>query len=144
MRDFLTRWRSFDRAAHVLMLNQFGINLGFYLLMPYLAGYLAGPLGLAAWAIGLVLGVRNFSQQGMFIVGGTLADRIGYTVTYTGGSTTNVQRDRGSRSRLLAANAAAQEFYAEALQSAEAAPARQYLIERNFDADAAATAVLAG
>jgi DNA primase len=66
-----------------------------------------------------------------------LADRIGYTVTYTGGSTTNVQRDRGSRSRLIAANAAAQEFYAEALQSEEAAPARQYLIERNFDAEAA-------
>jgi len=66
-----------------------------------------------------------------------IADRIGYTVTYTGASTTNVQRDRGSRSRLVAANAAAQEFYAEALQSAEAAPARQYLIERNFDAEAA-------
>ncbi|MEV5652613.1 MFS transporter [Nocardia sp. NPDC052254] len=60
------------------MINQFGINLGFYLLMPYLAGYLAGPLGLAAWAVGLVLGVRNFSQQGMFLVGGTLADRLGY------------------------------------------------------------------
>jgi DNA primase len=67
-----------------------------------------------------------------------LADRIGYTVTYTGSSTTNVQRDRGSRSRLIAANAAAQEFYAEALKSAEAATARQYLVERNFDADAAA------
>lgn len=67
-----------------------------------------------------------------------LADRIGYTVTYTGASATNVQRDRGSRSRLIAANAAAQEFYAEALQSAEAAPARQYLMERNFDAEAAA------
>ncbi|GJF09003.1 DNA primase [Mycolicibacterium cyprinidarum] len=67
-----------------------------------------------------------------------LADRVGYTVTYTGGSTTNVQRDRGSRSRLLAANAAAQEFYAAALQSDEAAQARQYLTERNFDAAAAA------
>jgi DNA primase len=66
-----------------------------------------------------------------------LADRMGYTVTYTGGSTTNVQRDRGSRSRLIAANAAAQEFYAEALQSAEAAAARQYLLERNFDVEAA-------
>jgi MFS family permease len=64
--------------SRLLMINQFGINLGFYMLMPYLAGYLAGPLALAAWAIGLVLGVRNFSQQGMFIVGGTLADRIGY------------------------------------------------------------------
>lgn len=60
------------------MINQFGINLGFYMLMPYLAGYLAGPMGLAAWAVGLVLGVRNFSQQGMFIVGGSLADRLGY------------------------------------------------------------------
>ena len=67
-----------------------------------------------------------------------LADRVGYTVTYTGSSTTNVQRDRSSRSRLLAANAAAQEFYAAALQSEEAAPARQYLTERNFDAEAAA------
>nr|WP_280365325.1 MFS transporter [Nocardia wallacei] len=60
------------------MINQFGINLGFYMLMPYLAGYLAGPLGLAGWAVGLVLGVRNFSQQGMFLIGGTLADRLGY------------------------------------------------------------------
>src|ERR1700732_1484025 len=67
-----------------------------------------------------------------------LADRVGYTVTYTGAAATNVQRDRGSRSRLLGANAAAQEFYAAALQSEEAAPARQYLLERNFDAQAAA------
>jgi DNA primase len=67
-----------------------------------------------------------------------LADRVGYTVTYTGASATNVQRDRGSRSRLLAANAAAQEFYAAALQSEEAAPARQYLFDRNFDTAAAA------
>lgn len=71
-------FRSFGWPSRLLMINQFGINLGFYMLMPYLAGYLAGPLGLAAWAVGLVLGVRNFSQQGMFIVGGTLADRLGY------------------------------------------------------------------
>lgn len=67
-----------------------------------------------------------------------LADRIGYTVTYTGSSTANVQRDRGSRSRLLAANTAAQEFYAAALRSEDAAAARQYLLDRNFDGDAAA------
>ncbi|MGH3532886.1 MAG: DNA primase [Mycobacterium sp.] len=65
-----------------------------------------------------------------------LADRIGYTISYTGAAT-SVQRDRGSRSRLFAANAAAITFYAEALESAEATPARQYLTERNFDADAA-------
>ncbi|OBJ70662.1 MFS transporter [Mycobacterium sp. 1274756.6] len=76
--SFVAQFRSFDLPSRVLMINQFGINVGFYMLMPYLAGYLAGPLGLAAWAVGLVLGVRNFSQQGMFIIGGTLADRLGY------------------------------------------------------------------
>lgn len=75
---FFVQFRSFAWPSRMLMINQFGINVGFYMLMPYLAGYLAGPLGLAAWAVGLVLGVRNFSQQGMFIVGGTLADRLGY------------------------------------------------------------------
>ncbi|ORB10773.1 DNA primase [Mycobacterium noviomagense] len=65
-----------------------------------------------------------------------LADRIGYTITYTGAAT-SVQRDRGTRSRLVAANAAAVAFYADALESDEAGPARQYLQERNFDADAA-------
>jgi len=74
----LRTFAGFDTPARLLMINQFGINLGFYMLMPYLAGYLSGPLGLAAWAVGLVLGVRNFSQQGMFLIGGTLADRLGY------------------------------------------------------------------
>lgn len=76
--SFIAQFRTFGWPSRLLMVNQFGINLGFYMLIPYLAGYLAGPLGLAAWAVGLVLGVRNFSQQGMFIVGGTLADRLGY------------------------------------------------------------------
>ncbi|MCB0928704.1 MAG: DNA primase [Mycobacterium sp.] len=66
-----------------------------------------------------------------------LADRVGHTISYTGASATNVQRDRGSRSRLIAANAAAAEFYAGELGSDEAATARKYLTERNFDAAAA-------
>ncbi|QUR68188.1 DNA primase [Mycobacterium spongiae] len=65
-----------------------------------------------------------------------LADRVGHTISYTGPAT-SVQRDRGSRSRLLAATSAAAAFYAEALESDEAAAARQYLTERNFDAGAA-------
>ncbi|HZC90279.1 MAG TPA: DNA primase [Mycobacterium sp.] len=65
-----------------------------------------------------------------------LADRIGHTISYTGAAT-SVQRDRGSRSRLLAANAEALAFYASALESPEAQPARKYLTERNFEADAA-------
>src|SRR6201996_237132 len=65
-----------------------------------------------------------------------LADRIGHTITYSGPAT-SVQRDRGSRSRLVAANAAAAEFYAEALESDEAAPAPKYLPEGNLDAQPA-------
>lgn len=67
-----------SRAARLLMVNQLTINIGFYMLMPYLAGYLTGDLGLAVWLAGLILGVRNLCQQGLFLVGGGLADRIGY------------------------------------------------------------------
>ncbi|WP_101790658.1 MFS transporter [Nonomuraea indica] len=72
------RFRSFDRAVQLLMLNQLAINVGFYMLMPYLAGHLSQGLGMAAWAVGLVLGTRNLSQQGLFLFGGTIADRFGY------------------------------------------------------------------
>ncbi|MEV0254201.1 MFS transporter [Streptomyces sp. NPDC050732] len=78
MKATLTQFRSYDRSVRLLLTNQFTINLGFYMLMPYLAQHLSGTLGLAGWLVGLVLGVRNFSQQGMFLVGGTLADRFGY------------------------------------------------------------------
>jgi MFS family permease len=72
------QFRSFDRPIQILQINQVGINLGFYMLMPYLAQHLAADVGLAAWTIGLILGLRNMSQQGMFLIGGTLADRLGY------------------------------------------------------------------
>ncbi|WP_327318690.1 MFS transporter [Streptomyces sp. NBC_01235] len=78
MKGTLTQVRTYERSVQLLMANQFTINLGFYMLMPYLAAHLSGTLGLAGWVVGLVLGVRNFSQQGMFLVGGTLADRFGY------------------------------------------------------------------
>ncbi|MFC8663653.1 MDR family MFS transporter [Streptomyces sp. NPDC057199] len=78
MKSILAQVRTYERSVQLLMVNQFSINLGFYMLMPYLAAHLAGPLGLAGWLVGLILGVRNFSQQGMFLVGGTLADRLGY------------------------------------------------------------------
>ncbi|VBA49601.1 MFS transporter [Mycobacterium pseudokansasii] len=74
----LTQFRSFNYPSRVLMINHFGINIGSFMLMPYLAGYLTGPLGLPTWAVGLLMGVRTLSNQGMFLVGGTWADRLGY------------------------------------------------------------------
>ncbi|PXY17568.1 MFS transporter [Prauserella sp. PE36] len=78
MTDVLRQFRSFDRPVQLLALNQFTINIGFYMLMPYLAAHLSLGLGLAGWMVGLILGARNFSQQGMFLLGGSLADRFGY------------------------------------------------------------------
>lgn len=74
----LTRYRSFPPSVRLLLLNQLTINIGFYMLIPYVADHLSAGLGLATWLVGLVLGVRNFAQQGMFLVGGSLADRFGY------------------------------------------------------------------
>jgi DNA primase len=65
-----------------------------------------------------------------------MADRIGYQINYEGGGT-SVQRDRGTRSRLVAANAAAHEFYMAKLREPEAEAARKYLTDRNFDGNAA-------
>ncbi|MEC3916090.1 DNA primase [Nocardia sp. CDC160] len=65
-----------------------------------------------------------------------LADKIGYKITYEGGGT-SVQRDRGTRSRLVAANAAAHEFYMAQLGEPQAEAARKYLTDRNFDHNAA-------
>ncbi|MFD9551193.1 DNA primase [Nocardia salmonicida] len=61
-----------------------------------------------------------------------MADRIGYQINYEGGGT-SVQRDRGTRSRLVAANAAAHEYYMALLHEPEAEAARTYLTDRNFD-----------
>ncbi|MFB6836990.1 MFS transporter [Streptomyces sp. NPDC056361] len=85
MRRLWRQTRSFPPAVRLLMLNQFAGNIGFSMLMPYLATHLADGLGLAAWAVGLVLGVRHFSQQGMFLVGGTIADRLGYRAPVVAG-----------------------------------------------------------
>ncbi len=65
-----------------------------------------------------------------------LADRIGYQINYEGGGA-SVARDRGTRARLVAANAAAQNFYAEQLLTPDAEKAREYLKQRDFDQAAA-------
>ncbi|KOT85972.1 transporter [Streptomyces rimosus subsp. pseudoverticillatus] len=69
--------RAFPLAIRLLLVNQLGVNIGFYLLIPYLATHLGEDLGMSAAVVGIVLGVRNLSQQGLFILGGSAADRLG-------------------------------------------------------------------
>ncbi|MGJ5803826.1 MFS transporter [Streptomyces europaeiscabiei] len=69
--------RRFPFAVRLLLVNQLGVNMGFYLLIPYLATHLTENLGMSAAVVGIVLGVRNLSQQGLFIIGGSASDRLG-------------------------------------------------------------------
>ncbi|CAI3802357.1 MFS transporter [Pseudarthrobacter sp. MM222] len=71
---------SFSRPrgeAGTLLGAQLVFNLGFYAVIPFLAGAMGGEYGLDAVAVGLVLGARTFSQQGMFLLGGLVSDRWG-------------------------------------------------------------------
>ncbi|MGW0938223.1 MFS transporter [Streptomyces sp. NPDC002666] len=61
----------------LLTTTQFAFNTGFYAVLPYLATHLGTGLGMTGWLIGLVLGLRTFSQQGLFVIGGALTDRYG-------------------------------------------------------------------
>ena len=74
----VTSFRSFDRPVQVAIFNMLVNNIGFYMLVPFLAGYMANGLGLSLWVVGLVLGIRVLSQQGMSLFGGSLGDWVGY------------------------------------------------------------------
>ena len=74
LRQFLEQ----SRAVQVLLLNELTIFLSFYMLFPYLAVYFREHLGFSVWMVGLILGIRTLSQQGLTVIGGTLADRLGY------------------------------------------------------------------
>ncbi|MFD5595231.1 MDR family MFS transporter [Streptomyces griseorubiginosus] len=61
----------------LLILTQLAFNIGFFAVLPFLADHLGRAVGMAGWLVGFVLGLRTFSQQGLFVVGGALADRYG-------------------------------------------------------------------
>ncbi|PAN91570.1 MFS transporter [Enterobacter cloacae] len=69
----------------VLLGSQFVFNIGFYAVVPFLAIFLRDDMLLSGGLIGLILGLRTFSQQGMFIVGGALSDRFGAKVVILSG-----------------------------------------------------------
>ncbi|MFT3877402.1 MAG: MFS transporter [Propioniciclava sp.] len=64
-------------ATPTLLGAQLLFNIGFYGVVPFLALVLTDDFALAGTAVGVILGVRTFAQQGLFLVGGTLTDRFG-------------------------------------------------------------------
>ena len=69
--------RRLPHPLGLLIITQFAFNVGFYLVVPFLASYLQDDLGLGTALIGIILGLRTFSQQGLFFVGGALSDWLG-------------------------------------------------------------------
>lgn len=57
--------------------SQLVFNIGFYMVVPFIAIFLRDEMLLPGAVIGLVLGLRTFSQQGLFIFGGALSDWLG-------------------------------------------------------------------
>lgn len=57
--------------------TQFFFNVGFYMVVPFLAIFLREDMLLPGSIVGLVLGLRTFSQQGLFLFGGALSDWLG-------------------------------------------------------------------
>lgn len=70
-------WQVSPVGVRVLFVSSFLMNLGFYALIPYLTLYLTGSFTWSMAMAGILLGVRQFSQQGFSFLGGALADRIG-------------------------------------------------------------------
>ncbi|MEJ2884958.1 MFS transporter [Actinomycetospora aeridis] len=83
MRDLLRRWSvlgrlgELPRPMRLIVLGQLAFNTGFYLVLPFFALHLTRDLGFGGALVGLLLGLRTFSQQGLFFLGGALADRFG-------------------------------------------------------------------
>lgn len=70
-------WAKLNPLLRLLILTQLAFNVGFFAVLPFLAEHLGTAIGMAGWMVGFVLGLRTFSQQGLFVVGGALADRYG-------------------------------------------------------------------
>lgn len=62
--------------VRALVASDFAFHLGFYMLVPYVAGHLKS-LGHQTATIGLVLGLRALGQQGLSLAGGLASDRFG-------------------------------------------------------------------
>ncbi|APT93642.1 DNA primase [Corynebacterium phocae] len=64
-----------------------------------------------------------------------VAQKIGYQINYQGSSTGQRDEKPGLRQRLIQANKEAHKFYRQQLETPEAAPARDFLLDRGFSKD---------
>ena len=66
-----------ERGIFVLYANTFLMYGGFFMVIPLISIHYGSNLGWAGGTIGAVLAVRQVVQQGLALIGGIVADRIG-------------------------------------------------------------------
>jgi MFS transporter, DHA1 family, multidrug resistance protein len=69
---------SLPRGVPFLLLTSMLMYMGFYALIPYVSYHLTHDLLMTSVLVGLVLGTRQLSQQGITFLTGMVADRLGY------------------------------------------------------------------
>ena len=63
------------RGLLILLFFTFFMVVGFDMIMPLVIGHYVNNVGLTATAVSVALAIRQFSQQGLAMIGGALADR---------------------------------------------------------------------
>ncbi|MFA9556552.1 MFS transporter [Evansella sp. AB-rgal1] len=64
------------RGLLILLFFTFFMVVGFGMIMPLIVGHYVNAMGFSATAVAIALATRQFSQQGLALVGGALADRF--------------------------------------------------------------------
>jgi DHA1 family multidrug resistance protein-like MFS transporter len=77
--------KSFPRGIPLLFMNSLLMSLGFYALIPYLSYYVTNHLLWTPFLAGMLLMIRQMSQQGPTFITGMVADRLGYRLMLSSG-----------------------------------------------------------
>lgn len=71
----ISKARQFGK--YFLIIDNMFVVVGFYVVFPLISIYFVEQLGWAAFLVGFALGLRQFIQQGLGIIGGAFADKLG-------------------------------------------------------------------
>lgn len=82
---FIGYVKGLSKISIFLVFLSFLMNLGFFLMIPYLSMHFQDSIGLTTTLIGVILGIRIISQKGTTFFGGVLSDYFGFkTVLFLG------------------------------------------------------------
>lgn len=80
----MLKWaKGYPKGVPLLLINTLMMSLGFFALIPYLSLHLTQSLLWTPLLAGVLLMVRQFSQQGLAFFTGLIADQVGYKTMIT-------------------------------------------------------------